>query len=362
MSGWSVRQVRNAAVSKPWTKDFRHLQPVPRYWTRRISWDEPNVKVVKPKDRIKYWNIVPGDQVRIRGDVTGKVLEVSMINKLTNRVHLKGSGQGARILNVHYSRCQLFIGNHELPPKGDETQPKSVPVFATRLSTSEPFFQPIGHRYHWDRFAVHTIPPLPAHTKATPRIQIPWPAPPDLPETTPTLYDTPGEAVSEITYKPFTLPADLAKPVPELDAEKPYIQSLFNPQARPYDASAPVETSLTIELTNPHGRAQKQLRWQIHQARKHVLLAQYMQQELADLKGRTRKEARAEAMWKFNNRLVEDQRAERKRRWSNRGQEARLERKKVRKARKLQKQDERLRNLVLEDAPNQVVPPEHPQP
>lgn len=47
------------------------------------------VKAVKPKDRIKYWNIVPGDQIRIRGDPLKTVHEVHQVNKLFNRVLLK---------------------------------------------------------------------------------------------------------------------------------------------------------------------------------------------------------------------------------------------------------------------------------
>ncbi|KAA1466076.1 hypothetical protein DENSPDRAFT_830823 [Dentipellis sp. KUC8613] len=359
MPGWSLMQVRNAAVSTPFTKDFRHLQPVPRHWTKRVGALRSQVKVVKPKDRIKYWNIVPGDQVRIRGDADGKILEVSRINRLTNRIHLKGSGTDSRFINVHYSRCQLFIGNYEFP--SEETGQQSRPVFATRLGTSSPHWQPMGRHYEWDRFAVSTTPSLPGHSQETPRIRVPWPAYAKPVVPPPTIYDTSAEAVKEITYKPFMLPADLKAPVPELAAEKPYIQSLFNPQVRKYDPAAPVEVHLQKELSNPHGRAKKQARWKAAQARKLSLMQEYMQAELADLKGRTRREARADAVWKWNQRLLEDKRAEKKRRWRNRGQEAKLERKKARKARKEQKQTERLQNLVLKEAPNQFVPPEYPQ-
>lgn len=54
------------------------------------------IKAAKPQDRIKYWNIVPGDRVRIIGDKGGQVQEVAKINKLSNRVYLKGSQANVR--------------------------------------------------------------------------------------------------------------------------------------------------------------------------------------------------------------------------------------------------------------------------
>lgn len=79
------------ASHSPFTKDFRHVSAViPRAWRKdRTTFYMPRVKDVKPKDRIKYWNIVPGDQVRVMGDAEGLVHEVSGINKYTNRVYLK---------------------------------------------------------------------------------------------------------------------------------------------------------------------------------------------------------------------------------------------------------------------------------
>jgi hypothetical protein len=95
----TAAQVRAATTNNPWTKDFRHLQPFPLRFIKRHSFDDILVKGTKPLDRIKYWNIVPGDRVRILGDKEGNVLEVAKINKLSNRVYLKGS-------NVRTSRLQ----------------------------------------------------------------------------------------------------------------------------------------------------------------------------------------------------------------------------------------------------------------
>jgi hypothetical protein len=111
----TVAQVRAAITSNPWTKDFLHLEAFPTTYLKRYSFKDMLVKAVKPRDRIKYWNIVPGDRVRIIGDKEGQVLEVFKINKLSNRVYLKGSSTNVRrdvlallysLVDLHASRIQ----------------------------------------------------------------------------------------------------------------------------------------------------------------------------------------------------------------------------------------------------------------
>jgi hypothetical protein len=163
-----------------------------------------------------------------------------------------------------------------------------------------------------------------------------------------------------ITYKPFALPPETSASAAEVPAgkseenEKEYIQSVLDPQNRAYDATTAMELHLQKELSNPHSRAKKQARWQAALVARQELLAQYVRRELKDLKGRTRREARAEAVWKWRERLAGDRREEKKRRWIHRGGEAALLGQRAREARKERKRDERLRNLVLRDAPNQV--------
>jgi hypothetical protein len=177
-----------------------------------------------------------------------------------------------------------------------------------------------------------------------------------------TLYTAKVEDVMAITYKPFALPPAETNvgAEPEAKSENDYIASVLDPQNRAYDATAPMELHLQKELSNPHGRAKKQARWQATFVRRRELLAQYVREELKDLKGRTRREARAEAMWKWRERLAADRREEKKMRWIHRGGEAALLRRRARQARKERKLDERLRNLVLKDAPNQVIPVDGP--
>ncbi|KAH9963225.1 hypothetical protein BC827DRAFT_1357661 [Russula dissimulans] len=367
----TAAQVRSAITSNPWTKDFRHMQPFPLSYLKRYSLTDMSVKAVKPHDRIKYWNIVPGDRIRITGDKEGKVLEVAKINKLSNRVYLKGAtknvcgyvgslpltGREGGLKNVHYSRCQLFIGDFEFPPKGKATEPRTLPVFATRIGTSKPYWQAMGARYEWERFAAGTTPRLPNATGASDRIKVPWPKRPERPKYEPTPYTAKAEDVMAITYKPFVLPSDTSAPAAaQANAEEDYIQSVLDPQKRGYDDSAPIELHLEKELSNPHSRAKKQARWQAAFVWRRELLAQYVRDELRDPKGRTRREARAEAVWKWRERLAADRREEKKGRWIHRGGDAALVRRRGRQARKERKRDERLRDFVLKETPNQVIP------
>lgn len=61
---------------------------LPRFWTRPSPLG-PSVSAVRLKDRIKWWNIVPGDQVRVLGWEDTSLREVYAINRLNNRVLLK---------------------------------------------------------------------------------------------------------------------------------------------------------------------------------------------------------------------------------------------------------------------------------
>jgi len=120
-----------------------------------------------------------------------------------------------------------------------------------------------------------------------------------------------------ITYKPFALPS--APVEPEVKSEEgEYIKSVLDLQNRAYDATAPMELHLQKELSNPHSRVKKQVRWQAVFVRQRELLAQYVREELKDLKGRTRREAWAEAVWKWHERLAADRREE-KMWWIHRG-------------------------------------------
>jgi hypothetical protein len=167
--------------------------------------------------------------------------------------------------------------------------------------------------------------------------------------------------VEECTYVPPTVPISLPLDVsqletalPQVTPEKEYIQSLFKRSA--FDAAAPVEIYVGRELSNPHSRAKKQQRWQAFELYKRSLLDAMIKEEYKNLNGRTRKDARAEATFRWRQRLEAERKAEMKRRWVNRGAEARLVGRRARKAKKMERLRRKLRDLVLMPAPNQVIP------
>lgn len=169
-------------------------------------------------------------------------------------------------------------------------------------------------------------------------------------------YDTLAEDVLEITYQPAPLP-ELNEEVkwPAHSFEKPYIASLFNPKATPYDPSAPVETHLNKELSNRHSRAKKQARWQARRTQRRAAMQKYIDAEVSNLGGRSPKEARVDGIFKWNEWVRETEKESRKMRSRDTWRQGR---KKLRKIRKQRRDTERLRKLVLEPGPNQFIPPD----
>jgi hypothetical protein len=98
----SKSRVFRATTDSPFTRDFKHLLPIPRHWLIRRSWESQKIKAVRPSDRIKYWNIVPGDKIADRRDPSKAIHEVLSINKLSNRVFLKGPVQVRVLLGMHF--------------------------------------------------------------------------------------------------------------------------------------------------------------------------------------------------------------------------------------------------------------------
>jgi hypothetical protein len=168
-------------------------------------------------------------------------------------------------------------------------------------------------------------------------------------------YDTTKESLLEITYQPPPLPATFEDTLPTPPSEHEYIRSLFQSSAFSYDTSRPMEIAIERELVNPHSRAKKQARWQERDVRKKKLLEEFEQAELRRLNGRPKREARAEAFWKWREFIAKEEK-ENKVRKKPKDKVARLERKRKRKARKVEKQRQRLREMVLPAGKNQFVP------
>ncbi|KAG7096659.1 hypothetical protein E1B28_004074 [Marasmius oreades] len=357
--------ITSAITKSPWTTNFRHLLPVTKRLKRaleRPTWKTFSKKVAETRDRIKYWNVVPGDQIRLLRDTRGTLQEVLAINKFRNRVYVRGlqyqqeeadEQVRRKNKNYHYSRCQLYLGEYEFPAKDGTTKPQTLPVFAKRLGSSPPKWNSFLRRYQWDRYATATTPTIP-HLKGE-RINIPWPKPEPRTHAEPTRYDTPRGEVVKVTYQPPPFTPTLKGLIPRTPTEREFLSSLYNSPKHTHQQQQ-VEQFLFKELSNPHSRAKKLKRWQSAQIQKKALLKSMIDDELKDLSGRTVGEARAEATFKWRQNLDQEKKALRKARWQRRGGEAKLERKHVRRLRKEEKKRDRLTALTLKEEPNQVVP------
>lgn len=145
--------------------------------------------------------------------------------------------------------------------------------------------------------------------------------------------------------------------IPRPPTEKEYLTALYNPHRETkFGDSPPIEGYLFRELSNPHSRAKKHARWKAFQTQKKELLADITAEELMNLNGRSQREAKAEAAFKWRQQMEEEKEAQRKRRWKHSAAEANMERQNKRKERKEIKQRQRLTALVLKEEPNQVIP------
>ena len=82
-------QVFSKIEESPWTYNWHHLVPISHSYLSRLK-KQNNTLPIRPKDRIKQWNIVPGDRVRVRGEEAGSIRQVFGINRYNNFVYLKG--------------------------------------------------------------------------------------------------------------------------------------------------------------------------------------------------------------------------------------------------------------------------------
>lgn len=92
----------------PRLTNFDHMLETP--FRVRQPLDGGRIKVAPLKDRIKFWNIVPGDQIRLRHKDTDKIQEVLSINRLLNRVHVKGTVETVRL----NSSCLKLLGPYSI--------------------------------------------------------------------------------------------------------------------------------------------------------------------------------------------------------------------------------------------------------
>ncbi|KAG6833855.1 hypothetical protein H0H87_011789 [Tephrocybe sp. NHM501043] len=170
-------------------------------------------------------------------------------------------------------------------------------------------------------------------------------------------FDTTKEAVMKVTYKPPPFNPMMKGLIPRPPPEAQFLRTLYNPHlANTLGDSPPVESYLFRELANPHSRAKKHARWLGWQIEKKARLEAFFKEELANLNGRSPREAKAEAAFKWRQQLEEEKEALRKQRWKKINDEASLVRQSKRRERKEIKQRQRLTALSLKEEPNQYIP------
>ncbi|KAJ7755652.1 hypothetical protein DFH07DRAFT_821313 [Mycena maculata] len=363
-----LRDTLRQGTRIPWTTNFDHMRTIPKKIRNVSKWQSdafnPNSRdnLVIPRERVKFWNIVPGDRVRVRGRYGNVLRDVFRIRRLENIVefHMPADREpDAGYPAYSYASCQLYIGEYEFPPLSGSTEPRMLPVFAERISTSRPVWNTRLYRWQWDRFATRTRPVIP--NRKGEKIKIPWPKPPAKAPLQVGLYDTTKGDVAKITYVPPAFSSKLTAPLPRVPTEEEYIAGMSHPTQKPwFGDSAPVEMYLHRELSNPHSRAKKMKRWQSHQAYKKSLLKDYVAAEMRELNGRSSKEAKAEAIFKWREKLSTEQEAERRRRWLTLAVAEKAKKKEARKTRKALKRKDQLTQLGLWEAPNQVIPEDVP--
>lgn len=338
------------------------MKIVPRHWTRRVTFNDPTVKAVPMRDRIKYWNIVPGDKVCVFGDKTNTIHEVMSVNKITNQVFMKDATTGpggatdsrAKSLSVNYNRCRLYLGEHEFPSKENPTVMEHRPVCASRLRTGAHSWR--GGICTWPRYAVTTIPALPTGKLQEPR-RIPWPryVAPKAPN--PTEYETEPDIISEITYTPP--PVRVGKNITSMPLapapEKEYIRRLWAGQTQ-HDSTLLMEMHMTEELASEHSRAKRQKRWKARKVAEKALLMDLIRHERKFGRHKSKKGAEVVALQKWKVQLHEEKKAEKKRRLIQSGVVAQRDGRRAKKVKKAAKRLEALRTLVLKEGPNQVLP------
>ncbi|PKI85753.1 hypothetical protein MVES_000388 [Malassezia vespertilionis] len=128
---------------------------------------------VQPNDRIQFWNIVPGDVVKLRSGAVGHDEEGRSIRvpRLVDPEKGEDKGFSGNITfvprPVHYSKVMLKVPNTE--------------TYASRIERSKPFWDKRKNMFCWKRFAVVKTTDKEALRagEIVQRIEVPWPKHPE---------------------------------------------------------------------------------------------------------------------------------------------------------------------------------------
>lgn len=174
--------------------------------------------------------------------------------------------------------------------------------------------------------------------------------------------DTPAEVVKEITWKAtkkFYPASNVGK---KKALEDSYLHHIRPPPEgvpfTPYDpeTTPPMEYVILDELSNKHGGTRKRQRALAREKERGARREAFIKAEIADLDGRTKREALKEAEFKWAETQRKEMQARRRELWVKRGGLARLKHRHARQAKKARQTQDQLRKLVLSPAHNQVIP------
>ncbi|WFC98232.1 hypothetical protein MYAM1_000957 [Malassezia yamatoensis] len=200
----------------------------------RPSYMQSRPPFVHPQDRIAFWNIVPGDRVKLRSGAIGHDEQnrpirgegiVTSIDRTTNRLWLRDLSDEVKTAPKNIKHVVPRMVDPEAgPEKGFSPNVQSVPrpvhyskvmlklpdsdAYASRIERSKPFFDKRKNMFCWKRFAVVKAVSEEAIRagRAVERIEVPWPK---LPERRRPFNDThaDGQLVQEETFIPW-MPED----------------------------------------------------------------------------------------------------------------------------------------------------------
>ncbi|EJT50919.1 hypothetical protein A1Q1_07892 [Trichosporon asahii var. asahii CBS 2479] len=296
-------------------RGFHHLDKVShsKFVNSRyaVRMPRPGRKYTAPKDRIRRWNIVPGDKVRLmvgkpeeKYDTTkqgkdgakGKVWRVytvSGVNMVHNRVYLDG------LTNVRSNRTQPLPSEEKLAKMTEDerhsylqqrnfiSQRRAVhyssvqlcvrdagadSVFATRVATTAPFYDRATRSARWARYAAalsgdgSMLPRDPARDQ----VRIPWPITQPKEKADPMPVDTLERASAASTLnlqdasripRPL-IPVSLRGPAPGPQDQDWADEYVFAPESR---TSPELEAALPLylqeELSPRYSRAKQIKGW-----------------------------------------------------------------------------------------------------
>ncbi|WFD29417.1 hypothetical protein MSPP1_000426 [Malassezia sp. CBS 17886] len=234
---------------------------------------------VAPKDRIRFWNIAPGDVVKLRSGAVGhdehsKPIRgegiVTRVDRTTNRVWLRDANDEVRLAprNIKHAVPRMvdpsageekgYSGNVTEVPRPVHYSKVMLKVpntqqYASRIVRSKPYWDKAKGMFVWKRFAIvkATSEEAVRAGEALKKVEVPWPKFP----TKRRLFKADladARLVQEETWVPWVpedpvllpAPRQRATPAGEADAAERRAQWAARREAKLAEANAPLATPL----------------------------------------------------------------------------------------------------------------------